>query len=232
MSELPKVPAPGQQLLETGRMAELGMLTASLIHELRQPLFALKAYAEMLRQRPDLAEEFAQHLLDQAHTMEQLLEGYGDFSRRPSENPEMLDVRAPLQSALVILERRAYAADVILDVELPSMPCVRGSGLALQQAIVNLGANAIDAVKGREGAKVRLFCRQEGERVCIAVVDNGPGFPSSMRENPFEAFRTTKPGGTGLGLVLTRQLIGNSGGEIFLKEAPGTWWEIWLPLAD
>lgn len=224
-------PSDDDRVLETGRLAELGMLTASLIHELRQPLFALKAFAELLRQRPDLASEYAERLLEQASTMESLLDGYGDFSRRPGSNQDFFDVRAPLRSALVILERRAHAAGVLLEVDFGEVPGVLGSALALQQAVVNLGANAIDAVRGQEGAWVRVGCRTVAGQVCIDVADNGPGLPQGMRENLFEPFRTTKVGGTGLGLVLTRQLLEICQGELRLMDGTGTWWELRLPVA-
>jgi signal transduction histidine kinase len=223
---------------EARRLAELGLLTAGLIHELRQPVFAIKAIAQLSTASPERAAELMAQVLTQAETLEALLSGYGDFSRRPAESFEVFDVRAPLRSAMAILEHRAHAAGVPVVVDADGPVAVRGSVLALQQAIVNLGQNAIDALRGVEGACLRISASAGPGGAVVRVEDNGPGLPGAIRDHLFEPFWTTKPHGTGLGLSLTRDLVAASGGTLRLVEsravaggtkAPGTAWEITLP---
>jgi C4-dicarboxylate-specific signal transduction histidine kinase len=214
---------------EARRLAELGLLTAGLIHELRQPVFAIKALAQLSSASPERAADLMRQVLEQAHTLETLLSGYGDFSRRPGDAAEVFDVGTPLRSALVILQHRAHASGVPIVVEADAPVAVRGSVLAVQQAIVNLGQNAIDALRGREGGRLLIAAGARDGGACVRVEDNGPGLPPPIRKHLFEPFWTTKPQGTGLGLSITRDLVVASGGQLRLLDAPGTAWEITLP---
>jgi len=78
---------------------------------------------------------------------------------------------------------------------------------ALYQVLLNLLTNALDALEGRPNGQIRVLARRRGGQVEIAVVDNGPGIPLSQRPELFKPFQTTKPKGTGLGLVITRKLV-------------------------
>jgi two-component system C4-dicarboxylate transport sensor histidine kinase DctB len=214
--------------LEARRLSELGLHAAGLVHELRQPLFAIKAMAQMALAAPGREVETLTRLLDQVATMETLLGGYHDFSRSPTGGPQVFDVWASVRSAQVILGHRATAAGVSLVIEDgPPMP-VRGSMLGTQQAIVNLGQNAIDAVRGREAPRVSIRCEHLPGRVRVVVEDNGPGVPPEIRAHLFQPFRTTKEGGTGLGLSISRDLIVACGGTLRLSDTPHARWEIEL----
>lgn len=212
---------------EARRLAELGLMAAGLIHELRQPLFALKALAQMAQSDPRRVASHLDGILAQVGTLEDLLAGYGDFSRRSPESEEVFDVRAPLRSARVILEQRAASAGVLLLIDDGPGAAVRGSLLAVQQAVVNLGQNAIDAVRGRDGGRVFIVGEPGG---IVRVEDNGPGLPVFIREHLYEPFYTTKAHGTGLGLSLTRDLIASCGGTLTWTDLPttGTGWTITL----
>jgi C4-dicarboxylate-specific signal transduction histidine kinase len=229
MSKPPELPISSST--ELMRMAELGMLSAGLVHELRQPLFAVKAFGELIRHQPRDAEHHVQRLLEQVQAIEDLLEGYADFSRKPQGDVELFDVRAPLRSALVLLERRAWAAGVQLQVQLEEVPLVRGSRLALQQAVVNLGANAVDAVRGTEGGRIDVRCLREPRGVRVEVQDNGPGISESIRSQLFHPFQTTKATGTGLGLSLSHRWLTATEAELHLRPGPGTHWQILLQAA-
>jgi len=214
---------------EARRLAELGLLTAGLIHELRQPLFGIKALAQLLEMQPERLATYLPQLLGQVEHMETLLRGYSDFSRRPGP-PEVFDVQAAVRSAQVILEHRARQRGVRLEVVAEPGALVRGSMLAVQQVLVNLGENALDAVRGRAGGGVRVLLRQDTE-VILRVEDDGPGIPEPIRATLFEPFRTTKTTGTGLGLSISRDLVNSLGGTLVLVDGPGTIWEVRLPAA-
>ena len=221
---------------EARRLAELGLLTAGLIHELRQPVFALKALLQIAEATPCPSPDFIGQMMEQLRTVEDLLSGYGDFSRRPALRNEVFDVRTPIRSAMVILEHRAHAAGVPVVAEYDAAVAVRGSMLAVQQVVVNLGHNALDALRGREGAQLSIRSGasvRAGEGAWIRVEDNGPGLPEEIRAHLFEPFWTTKSSGTGLGLSISRDLMATYGGELRLRdEGPGTVWEITLAAAN
>lgn len=221
-----------QSAVEARRLAELGMLTAGLIHELRQPLFGVKALVQLAQMHPERFVGYGPQILEQVAHIEELLRGYGDFSRRPAPGVEVFDVDAPIRSAQVILDHRTRQAGVRLVVDGLGGTLVRASVLAVQQALVNLGENAIEAVRGREGGLVAVSVRADVSEVIVVVADNGPGLPPEMRANPFEPFRTTKSTGTGLGLCISRDLVSGCGGALVLAGGPGTVWEIRLPRAE
>jgi two-component system C4-dicarboxylate transport sensor histidine kinase DctB len=218
---------------EAQRLAELGLLTAGLIHELRQPIFALKALLQLVDQCPDRRGDSVAQMLGQVETLERLVAGYGDFSRRPAARAELFDVRVPVESALVVLGHRARAARVTLDSEIGEGRVAKGSALALQQVVVNLGQNAIDAVAGRPGGRVAVRIGCGGGAVTVRIEDNGPGIAPEIRAHLFTPFRTTKPAGTGLGLVISRDLVTAWGGRLALLDTPvGAAWEITLAPMD
>lgn len=221
--------APSREAL---RLAELGLLTAGLIHELRQPVFALKALAQLAESHPARAAEYLGQALAQVRTLETLIEGYADFSRRPPEKREVFELGAPVRSAMVVLEHRASAAQVRVEVDLGPAVAVRSSLLAVQQAVVNLGQNAIDALRGQAEGRLRIAGTVGDAGGVLRIEDNGPGLPAYIREHLFQPFHTTKPAGTGLGLAISRDLLCASGGELRLVEVErGTCWEILLPAA-
>lgn len=214
--------------VDTGRLAELGLHAASLVHELRQPLAAVKALAEIVEAGGGTAGPLAVAMLDQVRTIEALIESYADFSRRPRDDDEEFDLRLPVRSACALLERTARSARVGWTLEEGPAVTVRGSRLAVQQALVNLGKNAVDALRAGGGTGVRVGWVVEEAAVRLWVADDGPGLPAAVRAHLFEPFRTTKAEGTGLGLYLAREALERSGGTLELVDAPGTRWEIHL----
>lgn len=225
LPELRELPVP-----EAQRLAELGLLTAKLVHELRQPLFAARALAQ-LAQAAARPEQVASHLdgvLGQLQTLHELLVGYSDLTRSPTTESGPFDVWRPVNAAVAILEHRARSAQVVIVCGGVGATLAHGHVLAVQQVIVNLGVNAIDALAGRPDATLTIDVLAEPVRV--RVTDNGPGLDPRIRDRLFEPFRTTKPAGTGLGLTLSRDLVRSFGGELRLLESHiGVSWEVTLP---
>lgn len=217
---------------EARRLAEVGLLSASLVHELRQPLFAARALAQ-LAQAAARPEQVAAHLdgvLAQLQTLETLLRGYSDVSRHPGGAPVAFDLWTAIRGAHAVVQHRAGAAGVSIDLDGAPAALVRAPVLAVQQVLVNLVQNAVEAMAGRPGGAVRVTVLDGPVR--IRVADNGPGIDPDIRGRLFEPFRTTKASGTGLGLTLSRDLVAGFGGELRLVEAAvGTTWEIVFPAA-
>jgi signal transduction histidine kinase len=204
-----------------GRLAELGLLTATLNHELRQPLFAIKSLAQLMlaggEDSPQLRE-----ILQQVALMEQLVEGVSAFSRHAPQTLSPVDPAGPVRQAVTLLRHRARRRGVTVETWLAEdAPAIRGDATALLQVVVNLVQNAIDA--SPRGGRVRIAVAAAAARVHIDVLDEGPGVPPELREKIFEAFYTTKaPGvGTGLGLSIARELVEAGDGELTLLETGG-----------
>lgn len=226
-----------QDWMRLAHLAEVGVLSASLIHELRQPLFALKALAQLARHHdaPLAGEELAQ-LLEHVRQMEELLDHYAGYGRL-METPAVYDLNEPVRGALEMLAHRCRQVGADLDARLCARPLqVQGRPSAARQVVVNLLQNAFDAVEGRARREVVVRSENGGGQARLIVQDSGPGVPEALRARILEPFVTTKPPGrgTGLGLYITRRLVEEASGRLDLAfpEGGGTRVEVWWPVSS
>jgi len=218
----------GRELAQAGRLAALGQFAASMAHEINQPLAAIRSYADntavlVRRGRNEDAAENAfaiGRLTDRIAGLTRQLKG---FARRASPRREPVPLRAVLDNALELVRARAAALRVPLEADLPGPELrVLGDGPRLEQVLVNLLQNALDAVAGRPDGRVTLSVAAEGaERVAVAVTDTGPGIPEAERGQIFDAFFTTKADGLGLGLAIARGIVEDCGGNLILAVRDG-----------
>ncbi len=212
-----------ERWLETARLAELGLLTAELTHELRQPVFAIKALTQLLRTRMPPSEHGTMDLLlAQVGTLETLLSRYAGSGRRPGAVAVPLMLGPAVESGASLLSARAVARGLRLELRVePDRFAILGDHVAIQQITSNLLQNALDAA--RTGVVVSAASGQ------LIVADDGPGLPEEVRAHLFEPFYTTKPPGqgTGLGLAVVRQLVETIGATISLdSDAEGTTFKV------
>jgi len=222
--------------VRVAQLAELGLLSASLIHELRQPLFALKASMQLARstgRAPDVDDLSA--LLAEVESLEAVVENYSGFGR--SSEPEVLyDLNDPTRRAVAMLEHRGRQVGAEVDVQLSQAALyVTGRPGAARQVVVNLLQNAYDAVSECPRRRVGVRTERTGATVLLSIRDSGPGVPAEFRNRLFEPFVTTKPvgHGTGLGLYIARRLVVEAHGElrlVFLDEG-GLRVDVELPAA-
>ena len=189
-------------------MATLGQMAAGVTHELNQPLTALRALADNTAKLLQHGrEEDAQANLARIATLvDRLGKITGQlraFARRTSSEKGPVDAAAVLAESLAILapRLRASGARIVSDLGEEATQ-VMFEPIRLSQVLVNLVGNALDAVKGRPGALVRISSHREGGRIVLTVEDNGPGLAEGAAERIFDPFFTTKPAGEGLGLGL------------------------------
>ena len=216
----------GRELAQAGRLAALGQFAASMAHEINQPLAAIRAYADntgklMERGRvQDAVENVAAigRLTDRIGGLTRQLKG---FARRASGRREPVPVEALLRGALEVAAARAEADGTPLIVGARPDLAVIGDASRLEQVLVNLLQNALDAVAARPSRRVEVSVAAEGERVGIEVRDDGPGIPEAARGQIFEPFFTTKADGLGLGLAISRGIVEECGGALSVRDAPG-----------
>lgn len=224
-------PPDDQAKLRTGRLAELGLMTATLTHELRQPLFAIRSLAQLAQSgaEGDCLRHLSE-LVRQTELMEQIVGTVGAYARDDTGILCPVDLDAEIDSALGLLKHLCKQKGVqIRCVFEGGLPPVTGESTALLQVLVNLFQNAVDASPNMGEVTVRT--RREDRGVVLNVEDQGPGIPSELQDQIFLPFFTTKDPekGTGLGLFLARELVERCRGEIKLVEGTqGACFEITL----
>lgn len=231
----------GRELAQAGRLAALGQFAASMAHEINQPLAAIRSYADntailVRRGRVEDAAENAfaiGRLTDRIGGLTRQLKG---FARRSSPQREPVALAEIFRNALELVEARAAGARVALASDSPAANLrVLGDGPRLEQVLVNLLQNALDAVSRRPDPRVGLVLVEAADdALAIEVRDNGPGIPEAVRAQVFDAFFTTKSDGLGLGLAIARGIVEDCGGSLGCRDDPagGTVFRIELVRAN
>lgn len=213
------------QFAQVSKMAEIGLMTASLSHEMRQPLFAIKSYAQLLMMdRRNAGDERLRHLLSAVELLEEMINPLVDFSRHNRGESVAFDLADAARAAVKLLQFRLRKHGVHLHESYePGLPRVLAHPQKLQQVFINLLQNSLDATEKRNPRHLYVSIRRgEGDTVEALVGDNGSGISSTDAARIFEVFFTTKAEGkgTGLGLWIASDIIRAAGGQIELVDPP------------
>ena len=228
-----------QTLAQSSKLAVLGEMSAAVSHELNQPLAAMKTYlagARLLLQRKRLDEALSsfQRIDDLIDRMGAITRQLKSYARKGAEAFEPVDTRAALSSALAMMEPQLKTRKVNIARTLPTDPAmILGDRLRLEQVIINLLRNALDATKGVKDPSIDIILAV-GETVSLTIRDNGTGIDDL--DALFEPFYTTKqPGdGVGLGLAISSGIVNDLGGRLTARNAKvgGAVFELQLPVYD
>lgn len=226
---------------EQGRFAAAGELLGGVAHEVNNPLMAIASHAELRLADGNLpADQRAemQSILRQAQRAAKLLRGLLRFVRAGEKRAAAVNMNDVVRSAIDLVSYRFTIDEISIEGRLdPELPTVIGDANRLEQVIVNLLSNALDAlraVKPPRRLTVDSFIDNTGSRVCVTVTDNGPGVAPEIAQRLFRPFASTKGvRGTGLGLYISRQLVREAEGELDLVKLPesGARFLVWLPSA-
>jgi len=216
-----------EELVQAGRLALLGQLSAGISHELGQPLTALRALAQngcllLERDRPLQARDNFKAILGLAERMGRITSQLKSVARKAPSEVRSLPIIGAIDSARQILAARLSSEAVGLVTEIPPGLAARCDTYRLEQVLVNLMANAMDAMRATETRVLTITAEAHDDRALVRVSDSGPGIPRELNEHLFEPFFTTKaPGeGLGLGLVISSQIVREFGGT--LRAVPST----------
>src|SRR6056297_3634332 len=228
-----------QTLQQSSKLAILGEMSASVSHELNQPLAAMKTYlagAKLLLQRRRSEEALSsfQRIDDLIERMGAITRQLKSYARKGGEAFEPVDLRAAVSSAVEMMEPQIRRRKVKVSQTMPKSPViVRADRLRLEQVLINLLRNALDATRGEDAPEVEVMVTGT-ETVLISVRDNGIGIENL--ENLFEPFYTTKaPGdGVGLGLAISSGIVTDLGGRLTARNraSGGAVFEIRLPRSN
>lgn len=226
-----------QTIAQSSKLAALGEMSAAVSHELNQPLAAMKTYlagARLLlqRERPEEALSSFQRIDDLLERMGAITRQLKSYARKGGEAFEPVDTRAAVSTALALMEPQLKTRSVNIVRTLPNEPVmIHGDRLRLEQVIVNLLRNALDATKSSANPTVEILLAA-GETVSIQIRDNGEGIENL--DELFEPFYTTKqPGdGVGLGLAISSGIVNDLGGRLTARNAVdgGAIFEVQLPI--
>jgi two-component system NtrC family sensor kinase len=215
-------------LAQAERLAAVGQLAAGVAHEINNPLTAIIANAQFLRE--DLAadgEAFqsAELIAKAGERASRVVRRLLDFARQEEAGQQAVDVNESLRESLILLEHQLSAAGIQLQSEwAPDLPSIRADPDRIQNIWLNLLVNARDALETQPGERIiTTQTRRRGQQVEVIISDNGPGIPEKEISRIFHPFYTTKsPGkGTGLGLSTSYRTVDQLGGRIEINSELG-----------
>jgi len=217
------------QLAHVGRLLTMGEMTAAIAHEVNQPLYAIQNFAtacsaELSGESPDIpkVERWTTQIAQQAERVGEIIHRLRSFAAKRPPRHDPLDVNVIVRDAVALMSPEGRSRGISIDMDLQDLVPVDGDRIGLTQVLVNLLRNAFDAIEqsGHGTRQVLVRTSLVDGRAQVSVIDSGPGLGSTEPNQVFEAFYTTKPEGLGLGLAISRSIIGASGGRLWAEPDP------------
>jgi PAS domain S-box-containing protein len=224
-----------QELVASKQLAAIGEIAAIVAHEIRNPLSVIGGFARLLArnpQDPQRVERNSRIILDEVERLEKILSDLLEMARPRPPQRRPTDLAALVETVAEGVRASLAAAPVELVVETePHLPYVLLDPDQFRQVLTNLIDNGLDAMP--EGGRLTLRVRRHGEGVALDVADTGIGIPEDRLHTIWEAFVTTKPSGTGLGLALTRTIVIQHEAELSVQSrvGEGTVFTVYFPPA-
>ncbi len=234
-----------QKLLQSDRLASLGQLSATVAHEINNPISGVLNLAMLLDRimkddgiPPDRLVEFRKYLgqiIDETTRVGRIVSDLLAFSRRSKPQSTTADLNAIIRSTLMILRHRLELGNLSLDLRLSdSLPLVECDSSQMQQVIINLVMNGAEACRNKGKGNIAIETKRDGEEVVIEISDTGDGMPAEILPRIFDPFFTTKGDvkGIGLGLSVVYGIVDAHGGDIEVKSTvgEGTIFKVTIPV--
>lgn len=214
-------------------------LAASMSHEVRNPLVAIKTFAQLLPERfddADFRKDFNEIVVQEVERLDKIITQINNFAHPPELVMKPVDVRTPVKKAIEMARARFGMNGTPIEINLPSdLPAILGDETALTEAFAHLVANAAEATSGQSKPRIILAAKTvndgpEPSGVVVTVQDNGKGIAPDLKEKVFSPFCTTKPRGMGLGLPIVKRTVFDHNGRVDIDSNPnGTSVSILLP---
>jgi signal transduction histidine kinase len=206
----------------------MGELTASLAHEVNQPIAAAVTNANtclrwLTREHPDIEEAraAAMRIVEDGTRAAEIIKRTRLLFKKGTPQRELVDVSEVIREMIVLLRGEATRHNILVGTELAAdLPQVMGDRVQLQQVLMNLVLNGIDAMKDMDGARELAIKSQRAEngQLLVSVIDTGMGLPQQQADQIFNAFFTLKPQGTGMGLSISRSIVESHGGRLWAAD--------------
>ena len=221
-----------EQIQRADRFSAIGQLAAGLAHEIRNPLGSIAGAVDILERdagSEDRRREFLTIIKKEGGRLDRLLSNLLDFAKPRQPQIQPVSIGQIVGAVVTLAGHTAERHGIELRAEVPPLPPVQGDAEQLQQVILNLTLNAIQAMP--EGGRIVLSAGREDGAFAIRVSDEGHGIPNENLERIFDPFYTTKESGTGLGLAVAHQIVTQHGGRIRVERNPdrGVTFTVLLP---
>ena len=230
--------AAREELAQANRLGSLGQITAGVAHEINQPVAAIRSFAENAQgflAKGDGARAGGNltRIVELTQRIGTITAELRNFARRRTPETGAVDVDAAIESTLLLIGDRVRAQGVMLERTGAANLHVTADRVRLEQILINLIQNALDALAERDGGVIRIVTTRAADRVGIDVADNGPGVPGELAGELFMPFVTGRAEGLGLGLPIARNIARDFGGELELITSPlgGAAFRLTLPAA-
>ncbi len=212
------------------KMASLGRLAFGVAHEIRNPLNVISTSLQIINEDASSTEKLKGYIQEEINRINEILENFLDFARQRPQRSKLLDVREIVEKTALLLSENALKKTVEISVKIPDSPVmIKSDKNMLMEILLNLGTNALDAVKENESIEFSLTV--DGKQLHIEVSDNGNVISSEEIRHIFEPFYTTKEHGTGLGLAIVYNYVqGMNGNVSVLSEKGKTIFTVTLPM--
>ncbi len=218
-------------LAHVSRVMTLGELTASISHEVNQPLAAIVTNGQVCLRllaletpRPDEMRAVLERIVRDGNRASEVIQRIRALAKRTEPQMASLDINEVIREATLLVQREVLSHGVSLRTELASaLPTVLGDRVQLQQVVINLLMNGVEATAPITDRPREILIRSEqheADKVHVAVLDSGIGIDSETAEKVFSAFFTTKPSGMGMGLSISRSIIRAHGGRLWVSPNP------------
>ncbi|PSV63708.1 sensor histidine kinase [Photobacterium profundum] len=213
------------ELVQAAKLAMLGELSASINHEINQPLAAMRTYAEnsrklLVKERYDSVANNIDEIIKLNIMVSEIIARFKVFARKTSVETNRCTVAADsIRSSISLLGNKLIKSGVILRLgELPDNLQVNADAVQLEQVIINLLHNAIQALEHTYSPQIGIELTEQGDSVEIRIWDNGPGLNESQKQRIFTPFFTTKKDGLGLGLTISKRIIDSFSGSLIIQD--------------
>lgn len=233
-----KLQAVQQDLVQANRLAILGQVAAGVAHEINQPVATIRAYADNARTFLDrgqsaTAAENMESIAELTDRVGAITEELRRFARKGHFAAEPTPMKNVIEGALMLLRSRfAGRMDAIRIALPPDGLKALGNRIRLEQVLINLLQNALEAIGSGDGGTIEVRCEETANGVTLTVTDNGPGIPADIREELFTPFNTSKEEGLGLGLAISKEIVSDYGGTIEVESgSTGTTFTVLLQKA-
>jgi signal transduction histidine kinase len=217
-------------LLHVSRLSAMGQIAAMMAHELNQPLASITNYMNAGRRllagrdpgNPERLKEALERAAEQAMWAGQIIDGLRSFVKRPETEKQPEPVAEIVEEACRLASIGARRRGVLLQLQLdPSADLVLVDRIQVQQVMLNLLHNAIQAMERPDRREITICTQRKGQTIEVSVADTGPGLASEISAQLFQPFVTTKRDGMGMGLSICHSIISSHGGDLWSEENPG-----------
>lgn len=234
-----------KQIERMDRLATLGELSAGIAHEIRNPLAGIKTSAQVLEESfgpGDFRSQLVSRIVKEIDRSNQLLKKFFNFAKPSKPKQEFQNIEMIIDGVYLLLASRLRKKNILFKTDFEdSIPEVYIDSSQIEQVILNVFINAVEAINNDGEIKVKIYIAKNvklnenlatADAICIEVIDSGVGIPDDKLEKIFNPFFTTKSDGVGLGLSISSRLLQENGGKIELdsREGEGTSIKIYLPI--